>query len=247
MLLHKPKKSGYIMEKIVLDKIPESYYYQALGSGASGNCFLMQNKVEVFKEFRAQIKYLSDLENLSIYKSDIFLFPQKYIFLGSESEENFAGYVRKAAVGIEFDSIDESADFNTLVTALSLLEKEIQRLTFEGLLVDDLNQGNLFYSEGSGFNVIDTDFYGVTYDDDFKHQYMANLKELSATVIHCMIRYDKFESEKLKEYIMKCGAYGRMRPSSLVQEFAEYIKKKTSEEVDTLGKFNKGMELIRIK
>ncbi|NLC48529.1 MAG: hypothetical protein GX758_04135 [Tenericutes bacterium] len=235
------------MEKIILDKVPNDYYYKLLGTGCSGNCFLMKNKLEVFKEFRAQINYLRQLEELSTYKSNIFLFPKKFVFLNTDEDKNFLGYIRNAAKGIEFDSIDESSNFNIILSSMLELEKEMQNLTHQGMLMDDLNQDNLFYEEKNGFNVIDTDFYETTYNDDFKHQYKENLKELSATIIHCLIRYGQFESKELNDAVIKCGAYGNIRPSSLVYEFKEYIRKKTSSEVKTLGDFNKGIELIKVK
>lgn len=225
-------------------EIPSGYYTKRLSNGCNGVCYLTDFNM-VYKEYPCEYEYLRELEYLSHHKSDFVAFPEEFIFLTKDGKSSLRGYLMKYIEGITLDNLDEATKLREFICGLTAFEKEMLRLTTEGVIFTDLNQQNLIYTPDGLIKAVDTDLYDITSDDDFKRLYSENLKELAATIIAQFVGNDNFKNEQLTEYVRRCGAYGRLRSSSLLEILAEEAEKEIKEQVETVGEFREVLRLLK--
>ena len=79
----------------------------------------------------------------------------------------------------------------------------------------------------------------------FGNMYKRNLKELAATIIAEFACGNRFKSNYMSECVEKCGAYGRLRSSSLLEILAEESEKETKETVETVGELKQVLKLLK--
>ena len=147
--------------------------------------------------------------------------------------------------GITLDNLDEATKLREFICGLTAFEKEMLRLTTEGVIFTDLNQQNLIYTPDGLIKAVDTDLYDITSDDDFKRLYSENLKELASTIISQFIGIRNFQNNRMNDLIRNCGAYGRIRSSHLLEGLTEEAQKETKEEIETIGEFKKTLHMLK--
>lgn len=228
----------------IFTQIPEGYYHRRLNNGCSATCYLTDFG-KVFKEYPEEYKYIIELEALAYYQSEYFAFPEEFIFLLEEERKSLRGYLMKHIEGTPIKTLEDATMIRDFTRALNEFEREMLRLTTQGLLFTDLNQENLIYTPDKKIKAVDTDLYDVTSDDDFSSMYKRNLKELAATIIAQFVGDDNFKNEQLTEYVRRCGAYGRLRSSSLLEILAEEAEKEIKEPVETVGEFRQMLRLLK--
>lgn len=228
----------------VFREIPEGYYRRRLNNGCNATCYLT-NFGKVFKEYPEEYSYLRELEFLSYYRSDFFAFPEEFVFLESDEKKSLRGYLMKYIEGTTIKNLDDAIRLRKFVSALSDFEREMLRLTTEGLLFNDLNQDNLIYTPDAMLKAVDTDLYDVTSDDDFGSMYKRNLKELAATIIAEFVGVNQFKNTYMRESIEKCGAYGRLRSSSLLEILATEAEREIKEPIQTVGDLKTSLKLLK--
>lgn len=234
---------------IIIDKVPEEYMIKSLGSGVSAECFLTSDE-KVFKKYHNQngISYLyNTLRTKDYYKSDIFIFPETYVFMEKEIPENFIGYLMKYIEGYRLSELESSILIRDLIDSVRIIEEEIRRLTFQGLMFNDLNQDNIMFRTISDPKVIDTDLYEGTYNDMFGDMFKENIRELAETIISSVIGINDLESNKMNEYINQCAYYGMMLPSLLMRELLEYVEDRLQVSISTYGEYKSGLTLLKKK
>ena len=229
---------------IIVDEIPLNYTIEKLGEGYSAECFLTGDG-QVFKRFFTRIKYLSDLLYLSEYKSEVFKFPEAFVYRYKELEENLLGYLMQYATGTRFDLLELDTKFKELTKAIFELEKEMHRLTLRGLIITDMNSHNMFYDKEKGIQVVDTDLYIPTLEDDFRNMYRRNIMSLSETIISRLVGINEFKSKTMKDLVMNCGGYGKIRPSQMLEGLADEAISLTGENIETLGEFKEKMIILK--
>lgn len=227
---------------IFYDKIPSQYYKKKLSSGCSATCYLTEDG-KVYKEFPEYYEYLKELEYLSYFESDFIAFPKEFIFI--DNVEQLKGYLMKYIDGISISKLDEATKLRDIINALNEFEREMLRLTQQGLMFNDLNQGNLIFTPDKKIKAVDTDLYDVTYADDVRYMYKQNLLELAATIISQFVGSRDFKNPAMYEEIMKCGAYARIKSSNLIETLAEMAEKETNESIDTLGDFKRTLSILK--
>lgn len=225
-------------------EIPSGYYHQKISNGCNGVCYLTDFNM-VYKEYPYEYEYLRELEYLSHHKSDFVAFPEEFIFLTKDGKSSLRGYLMKYIEGITLDNLDEATKLREFICGLTAFEKEMLRLTTEGVIFTDLNQQNLIYTPDGLIKAVDTDLYDITSDDDFKRLYSENLKELASTIISQFIGIRSFQNNRMNELIRNCGAYGRIRSSHLLEGLTEEAQKETKEEIETIGEFKKTLHMLK--
>ncbi|MDY6072321.1 MAG: hypothetical protein SPI44_05570 [Bacilli bacterium] len=228
----------------VFTQIPEGYYHRRLNNGCSATCYLTDFG-KVFKEYPEEYEYLRELEYLTYYQSEHFAFPEEFIFLLEEERKSLRGYLMKYIEGTSIRTLEDTTKLRDFVNALNEFEREMLRLTTQGLIFNDLNQDNLIYTPDKRIKAIDTDLYDVTSDDDFGNMCKRNLKELAATIIAEFACGNRFKSNYMSECVEKCGAYGILRSSSLLEILAEESEKETKETVETVGELKQVLKLLK--
>ena len=228
----------------IFTQIPEGYYHRKLNNGCSATCYLTDFG-KVFKEYPEEYEFLRELEFLTYYQSQDFAFPEEFVFLLEDEKKSLRGYLMKYIEGTPIKTLEDATMLRDFVRALTEFEREMLRLTTQGLLFTDLNQENLIYTPDKRIKAVDTDLYDVTSDDDFGSMYKDNLKELAATIIAQFVGEDNFKNEQLTEYVRKCGAYGRLRSSSLLEILAEEAEKEIKAPIETVGEFKQALRLLK--
>ena len=164
-------------EKIILDKIPEEYMVKSLGKGASAECF-PTSEGHAFKKFNST-KDIDSFYNIfaskEYYKSDIFVFPHTFVFLGKEEPVNFVGYLMKYIDGVKLQDLESNILIRDLMSAIRQIEIEMKRLTLQGLMFNDLNSRNILFQTIHTPRVVDTDLYEGTYNDMFGDMFKENI------------------------------------------------------------------------
>lgn len=228
----------------IFTQIPEGYYHRRLNNGCSATCYLTDFG-KVFKEYPEEYEFLRELEFLTYYQSQDFAFPEEFVFLLEDEKKSLRGYLMKYIEGTPISTLEDATMLRDFVRALNEFEREMLNLTTQGLLLNDLNQENLIYTPDKKIKAVDTDLYDVTSDDDFSSMYKRNLKELAATIIAQFVGDDNFKNEQLTEYVRRCGAYGRLRSSSLLEILAEEAEKEIKEPVETVGEFKQALRILK--
>lgn len=142
-------------------------------------------------------------------------------------------------------NIEDAVRFKEFVTALDTFEREMFRLSRQGILFNDLNQENLIWTTDGKLKAVDTDLYDPTQDDEFGNAGKENIKELAETIIGQFRLSSDFKNKELNEAVLKCGAYGRMRCSSLLEKIAEEGEKEQNKSIETIGDFNDSITLLK--
>ncbi len=231
------------MTKIVLDEIPKGFYKKKLNRGVSARCYLTESG-DVFKKYYQKVGYVNLLQMLSEQKSDMFVFPRDLVFLHDTRDENFVGYLMRYAKGVQFDSLDESIKMKQFLRHMLELEKEMLRLTECGIIMEDLNQGNILYDKEDGFTVVDTDLYDITLDDSFKQMYRESIKDLGETVVSELIGIGNFIMPQIQEEVYNCAAHGFIRPTTMLERIIALTEPECGK-VETLADFERNITLMR--
>ncbi len=225
-------------------EIPKGYYARRLSNGHNGTCYLTDFGM-VYKEYPCEYIYLKELEYLSHHKSDFVAFPEEFVFQNIEGKNSLRGYLMKYIDGITLEDLSEATKIREFINALNIFEKEMLRLTTEGIIFTDLNQRNLLYTKDGLIKAVDTDLYDITYDDDFRRLYSENLKELAATIISQFIGVRSFQNSRMNDLVRNCGAYGKIRSSNLLEGLTDEAQKETKEEIETIGEFKKTLHMLK--
>ena len=233
---------------IVVDKIPEEYMIKSLGSGVSAECFLT-SEGQVFKKYHSDNNrwVYNSHKNKEHYDSRIFVFPEIYVFKESVSPENFVGYLMEYVNGFKYSELESSILIRDLINAVRRIEREIKRLTCQGLMFTDLNKDNIMFRTINEPKVIDTDLYEATYNDMFGDMFKENIKELAETIISDILSSGLLESLKMNRYILDCGCYGMVLPSVMMEELLHYAEQRLETSIISYGEYKNGLKLLKRK
>ncbi len=232
-------------KKLVFSKIPDSFYKELLDdSGLQGNIYKFGESL-IYKEYKNDSFYLPQLELLVGQSSDNIAFPKLLVFERYISSDGFKGYLSDYIKGNSIYNLDGEILINEFINALKCFENEVVNLSKRGIRINDMHQGNLIYTPSNMLVGVDTDMYEVTSDDTIgilRH----NFRELGETIISEFDALVKLESYKLNNLVNNCCAYGRLKPSLLLEEFINYFEQRMLE-INTINDFKNGVKLIRKK
>ena len=229
---------------IVLEEIPKDFYAKKICDGTSSQCFQL-NDGAVYKEFYSPELYVEIIKRLSMYSSKNILFPKQIVFLKDSTNENFKGYISDFATGVSLGLIDSDVNINYFLEHLELLERELFYYVRHGIIAKDLHKNNILYDKEKGFIIFDIAMFEQTNDDDFGEMYKSVLRDLSNTIVSEIIgNYQTyFNREDIKEIVLKCIYYYRLRPSTMIKNIIEIFEREGNE-INTLGDFQKAFQIV---
>lgn len=231
-------------KEVTYSKIPESFYMKKIGSGKTANCYLT-DEGRVYKEFYKKYFFFNKLESLSYYKSDLIVFPEELVYLEANAAKELKGYLMRYIDGEKLINIDDAVKFKDFITSLDSFEREMFRLSRYGILFNDLNEENLMWTTDGQLKAVDTDLSVPTGEDEFGNVGKENIKELAETINGLFKLGSEFKNPELNEAVLKCGAFARMRCSTLLEKIAQEGEKEQKRTIETLGDYKDSIALLK--
>ena len=230
----------------VLDSIPAEYKHKFINDGANGDCYRMLNG-DVYKEFKMHFPFERELDILSTLKSPFFAFPKKLVYVGDYRTDCLTGYTMDYVDGVTFKELDRKTRIDDLLQASRDIENEILQITkHHGILLYDLNNGNVFIRPDVSFGVIDTDYYEYAPSNEAYDNAKYNMKMWNEYLLYNLMCYtNAFYSERLNLRFEIAMYTGKIKSSDMIEELLEEIRLDTGIDSKTLEDFFEGMKLIR--
>ena len=232
--------------KNIIKNNTDDLKYRYLGSGRFGDCYLTK-ALFVYKEFTSPIidSAYDTVNYLCNHNNDSFLFPISLVYKDKKERENLIGYIRKYVDGVELSKINPNTSMDSLLYALTILEKDTKDISKDKIQIFDLKDENALYNINNRIKVLDTDFYSVQNDVCFDYLYQLNLMELEYLISRSIIKQNalRFKNNGLIDYYEKTSE-GKMLPSDYLIEIIEEIENASKEEVNTYKDFSNGLSLI---
>lgn len=130
---------------------------QNLGEGACGTVYKYGNDlaVKILNHKGLEEYNEEDFSKIVGIENETCVFPKCKV----EVDGKFQGYVMNYINGCLLWDVVRKLDLETLIIALQKAEADIEKLTKDKIRLVDVNQGGLMWSEESGIQIIDTDFF----------------------------------------------------------------------------------------
>ena len=231
----KEKKSIY------LSSIPKGYFLNPLGEGIQGNCYLLDDN-HVFKYFKYDYPDKEKIERLSELNSNLFMFPQRLVYL----DGNLIGYIMPYVEGNNLSNIGGETLMKEFVSSVDNVEKESKSLAETShLMVCNTHYKNVILDKKSRIKIIDTtDFIFDDYNEDYKI-YRHSIKELSNAILYPLFKSINIKDPKLEQYYLDAIIYGKCKSSYVLYEALNKMEKECGSEIKTYDDFEKGLRLIK--
>lgn len=151
-----------------------------IGKGACADVYKYRDKaLKVLNESGKAMTNLQEASKLIGIKNDTFVLPEE-ILTGADGE--IIGYILELVDGQAFidDNIIKNIDFDTLKSAIAKVEHDLQQLSANKVVCDDLNHKNIMWDTTNGcIKIIDTDSFIVNKDLTDEQIYNMNLEQFN--------------------------------------------------------------------
>ena len=156
---------------------------EKIGRGACANVYKYKDKaLKVLNESGKAMTNLEETSKLVGIKNDTFVFPEEIL---TNADGEVIGYILELVDGQAFidDDIIKNIDFNTLKKSILKVEQDLQQLSSNKVICDDLNHKNIMWDLSNGcIKIIDTDSFIVNEDFTEKQIYGINLKQFNEQI-----------------------------------------------------------------
>lgn len=153
---------------------------EKIGKGACADVYKDGDKaLKVLNESGRAMTNLQETSKLVGIKNDTFVLPEK-ILTGVNGE--IIGYILQLVDGQAFidDNIIKNVDFDTLKEAIAKVEQDLQQLSANKVVCDDLNHKNIMWDTTNGcIKIIDTDSFIVNEELTEEQIYSMNLEQFN--------------------------------------------------------------------
>ena len=188
--------------------------------GSRAYCFVDGNKIIKIYSTKDDDDYIpvdvNELEDLSCYKADTIIFPDKYIYENGEKVGEILKYVKDKSI----DNSIKIAKVNKMITSYEKVIGDIE--LYSNLDMVDLCYVNILYSNRSGFHIIDTTEWKIS-DNNLKenmYRFNSSLIRVLVNYLEIPITYSKYYNKIDNEYfenIKKYGIQGRKLSNNLLR------------------------------
>lgn len=130
---------------------------EELGRGACSTVYKYGTDlvIKMLNEKGIEMHNEKEFSNLIGIKNSTCVFPKSKV----EMNGKFQGYTMDYVQGEELQNIIKQLDFPTLISAIQKVENDLQQLSKEKVVFQDLNQGGIMWDkERNCIKIIDTDF-----------------------------------------------------------------------------------------
>lgn len=238
------------VKKIYLEQIPESFTKKNIDprKNTLDKCFLTDDN-RVFKKLKDMNPYIKEYEFLAKQSSKTFIFPDELVFLKKGDDFEFCGYLMEYIQGNILRTQKRDIQLSNLIKAMQVLETSIKNdISLNSVEINDLNLGNIIYTENNTLKVIDTDLYDYNSTPRLQDLYIKNIREynnsIMAFIFENLACYDSHNIDLLKE-INKYTIYGEIKASEMLKEYQYILSEYFQEEIKTLNQMDKKLALIR--
>lgn len=153
---------------------------EKIGKGACADIYKYGNKaLKILNESGKAMTNLQETSKLEGIKNDTFVLPEQ-ILTGANGE--LVGYVLELVNGQGFidDNIIKNIDFDTLKGAIAKVEQDLQQLSADKVVCDDLNHKNIMWDTEKGcIKIVDTDSFIINKDLTKEQIYGMNLEQFN--------------------------------------------------------------------
>lgn len=236
-----------------LDEIPKEYTLQSIKKSSNqtlNNCFLIDDGKNVFKLLEGMGQYEKEFTFLANQKSKVFSFPETIVMIKTGSTWTFTGYITSFVEGQTLMQVNESERnivVNDFVSALGEVEIAIARdISINGVLLNDLNMGNVLYTPDRKIKVIDTDLYDESHLEA-RELHNLNLREYNNNI--SVFINKAFDNKGLYPGFIKAiqtdCVYGDLKAKDYLRQLKSFLENQTQKEIVTFSDLDKAVERVR--
>lgn len=100
-----------------------------------------------------------------------------------EIDGKFQGHTMEYVQGVPLHNVIKQMDIPTIISVIKSVERDLQQLSEEKILFQDLNQGGIMWDEDkSKIKIIDTDFFEKNESIEPSQCYSSNITSFNSMI-----------------------------------------------------------------
>ena len=194
------------MESINL-KSSDLEHLQKLGIGACATVYKYEDKF-VIKVFNKKGIELHDNEVFSKIvgiENGTCVFPNCAL----EINQKFQGYVMQYIEGTELHKVIKELDFENIISAVHKVENDLKLLSINKIMIEDLNQGGIMWSNQNEIKIIDTDFFESAEFSNQEECYSHNIYAFN-TIIEMELGFINGQENSIIDFLQSKDEYNQL-------------------------------------
>ena len=181
---------------------------QELGRGACSTVYRYNDDlvIKVLNDKGIELHNEENFSDILGIKNDTCIFPQNRV----EVDGLFKGYTMEYIRGIPLHEIIKKLDIQTLISAIQKVEEDLEELSSEKILFQDLNQGGLMWDETQNrIKIIDTDFFEKNESIEKEQCYSTNISSFYS-MIEMELGLMSAQDTEISEYLQKNPEFSKL-------------------------------------
>ena len=181
---------------------------EELGRGACSTVYKYGTDlvIKMLNEKGIKMHNEKEFSNLIGIKNPTCVFPKSKV----EMNGKFQGYTMEYVQGEELHNVIKQLDFPTLISAIQKVENDLQQLSKEKVVFQDLNQGGIMWDkERNCIKIIDTDFFEKNESISEEQCYSANITSFNS-MIEMELGIINGQGTKLSEYLQSNPEFSQL-------------------------------------
>lgn len=181
---------------------------EELGRGACSTVYKYGTDlvIKMLNEKGIEMHNEKEFSNLIGIKNPTCVFPKSKV----EMNGKFQGYTMDYVQGEELHNVIKQLDFPTLISAIQKVENDLQQLSKEKVVFQDLNQGGIMWDkERNCIKIIDTDFFEKNESISEEQCYSANITSFNS-MIEMELGIINGQGTKLSEYLQSNPEFSQL-------------------------------------
>lgn len=162
--------------------------------------------IKMLNEKGIELHNEDEFSNLVGIENSTCVFPRNKV----EIDGKFQGYTMDYVQGAELHKVIKRLDIPTLIYAIQKVENDLQQLSTEKVVFQDLNQGGIMWDkEKNCIKIIDTDFFEKNKSISEEQCYSANITSFNS-MIEMELGIINGQGTKLSEYLQSNPEFSRL-------------------------------------
>lgn len=162
--------------------------------------------IKMLNEKGIELHNEDEFSNLVGIENPTCVFPRNKV----EIDGKFQGYTMDYVQGEELHKVIKQLDFPTLISAIQKVENDLQQLSAEKVVFQDLNQGGIMWDkEKNCIKIIDTDFFEKNESISEEQCYSANITSFNS-MIEMELGIINGQGTKLSEYLQNNPEFSQL-------------------------------------
>ena len=162
--------------------------------------------IKMLNEKGIELHNEDEFSNLVGIENSTCVFPRNKV----EIDGKFQGYTMDYVQGKELHKVIKRIDIPTLIYAIQKVENDLQQLSTEKVVFQDLNQGGIMWDkEKNCIKIIDTDFFEKNESISEEQCYSANITSFNS-MIEMELGIINGQGTKLSEYLQSNPEFSKL-------------------------------------